>query len=139
MKKGFAFIFDGILAIIILIAFISLALSIINEKELNEGKTLNKMILADDALEALQKDGTLMQGNLTQIKLKLNELIPNFEWKAEIKKYSFNQITQDFELKEIKTIGTEESLENTVQVKRFWLTFNENNVSAYYEINLEVQ
>lgn len=141
-KKGFAFILDATLALIILSAFIGLTLSLINEKEINEADAFNKIVIADDTLEVLHKDGTLMSHNTRLISEKINDMLPrNLDWKSEIKKYQFNELTMDFELVETKIFGNQtEDIKDkpTVNAKRYWFSYEAKNIKNYFEITLIV-
>ena len=142
MKKGFAFILDAILAIILLSAFMGLTLNTINTKKINEFDGLSKNILANDLLEAMQKEGSLQTMDTRRITEKINLQLPiSNGWKAEIKKYEFNSLTGSFELKEIELLGNqEESLKNKtmIKVKRFWMDYSNNKIHNYFEMNLSV-
>ncbi len=130
MSKGFVFSLDAILAVLVLIIFLSTFsfLSAQAEQDNYSNILLNKQ--ANDLLTVLDKTGELSTLNASYINNSINSTLPsNIYWNIELEYYNY---TEGFEKLGNFSIGYIYSNQNTVAfAQREFLVFTNNSIQYF--------
>ena len=132
-KRGFAFSFDAMLSVALLVLVASSISYIPHEKTTDSASKRELQRNAEDALAVLDRGGYLEKADSSVIQSQLQKVMPkNAEWRVLLSEYEFK--SNVFSLKEQKSIGATSvplGQNEIVHGKRIYLKGGKGKISRY--------